>query len=67
MATAYIPQALRPGRSLVGAGVGAFGDQTGFAFGASYRFNDDRTTVKLGASATSDGRVGGGGGIGVEF
>jgi autotransporter adhesin len=67
MATAYMPQATKPGKGIVTAGFGVFNGQTGFAVGAGFRFNDDRTTFRAGVTFTSQGRAGGGAGVGWEF
>jgi autotransporter adhesin len=67
LASSYIPQAITPGKGLVGMGVGYWDGQAGFSVGLSTRLNDNRTTFKAGVNVTTEGEVGGGAGIGFEF
>jgi autotransporter adhesin len=67
LATAYMPQPLKAGKGMISAGFGVFNGQTGFAVGGGFRLDDDRTTIRAGVSFTSQGRAGGGAGVGWEF
>src|SRR5262249_50192846 len=67
IASSDIPQAIHPGKGAVGMGVGVWGDQASFAADLSYRLNDDRTSFKASVNVTTDGQVGGGAGVGLEF
>jgi trimeric autotransporter adhesin len=67
MATAFMPQPLKAGKGMISAGFGVFNGQTGFAVGGGFRLGDDRTTIRAGVNFTSQGRTGGGAGVGWEF
>jgi YadA-like membrane anchor domain len=60
-------QSVRTGKGIATAGVEVFNGQAGFAVGGGVRLNDDRTTFRAGVDFTSQGRVGGGAGVGWEF
>jgi autotransporter adhesin len=67
MAALNIPQAVTPGKGLIGFGVGFRDGQEAFAFGASTRLRDGHTTFRASASVDSQHRMVAGAGVGFEF
>ena len=58
MAMANIPQAIEPGRSMIGGGVGHFRGGTAFGMGYSTSFSDGRAVVKVSGTIDTKGRGG---------
>jgi autotransporter adhesin len=67
MAAAGVPQSFTAGGTTIGIGLGTWGSQAAFSFGASHTFGRGQTTVKIGASFDSRGDGGVSTGIGWSF
>ena len=59
IATAGLPQAYTPGKSMVAATVGGYRDQSALAVGASHITNDGKVVFKLTGNANTRGDIGG--------
>ncbi|MCZ4065823.1 YadA-like family protein [Oxalobacter aliiformigenes] len=64
LATAGLPQAWQPGKSMIAAAAGTYMGEQGYAFGLSYNTEDGRYTFKATASGNSQGHFGGSVGAG---
>jgi autotransporter adhesin len=67
IASSDLPQPIHPGHGELAIGVGGFNGQAGLAVGASFRFKDDRTSIRGSVNVTDEGEAGGGAAIGFEF
>lgn len=64
LATAGLPQAWQPGKSMIAAAAGTYMGEQGYAFGLSYNTEDGKYTFKATASGNSQGHFGGSVGAG---
>jgi trimeric autotransporter adhesin len=67
MATAALPQAIRPGQSMLTMGGATWVGQQGFALGVSKVTDSGRFIIKANAAADTRGDFGGAVGLGFEF
>ena len=67
IATAGLPQAYTPGKSMVAATVGGYRDQSALAVGASHITNDGKVVFKLTGNANTRGDIGGSIGAGYQW
>ena len=67
LASAALPQAFEPGKSLVAGGVGTYRGQAAFAVGVSRIFDDGHTILKAGVNRDTRGNSGANAGIGYQF
>jgi autotransporter adhesin len=67
MASAALPQAIRPGQSLLSASAATWGGQQSFALGLSKVADNGRVIIKANGTADTRGDVGGAVGVGFEF
>ena len=67
IATAGLPQAYSPGKSMVAATVGGYRDQSALAVGASHITNDGKVVFKLTGNANTRGDIGGSIGAGYQW
>lgn len=67
MAMATMPQATLPGKSMIAAGTSYYEGQSALAIGVSSLSDNGRWVIKGQASADSQGKVGGGIGVGRHF
>ncbi len=67
MAMASIPQALEPGRMMVGGGVGYYRGEASFGFGLSSAFADGKAVLKVSGTMGANGKGGVAAGAGFSF
>ena len=67
MAMASIPQALEPGRMMVGGGVGYYRGEASFGFGLSSAFADGKAALKVSGTMGANGKGGVAAGAGFSF
>ena len=67
IATAGLPQAYLPGKSMFAMSAGAYRGQSGYALGVSHVTNDGRWVLKVTGSGNSQGHFGGSVGAGLQW
>ncbi len=67
MAMASIPQAVEPGKMMVGGGVGHYRSETSFGFGLSSAFADGKAVLKVSGTIGANGKGGVAAGAGFSF
>ena len=67
IATAGLPQAYIPGKSMMAMSAGTYRGQTGYALGVSHITNNGKWVVKATGSANSQGHFGGSVGVGYQW
>ena len=67
MATAALPQAYMPGKSMVSIAAGAFNGQSGLALGISTVSDNGRWVLKVSGNTYSRGHYGGAAGVGFQW